>query len=152
MKLTVRGEYALRALTHLGQRYGPGVIQVPAISAFENIPRRFLEQILNDLRTGGFVESRRGVAGGYRLSKPPEKIALASVIRHIEGALAPVGCVSENYYEKCNCPDEARCALRSVMKEVRDAVASLMERTTLADLVARSEKLRAGVAESDFVI
>ena len=123
MKLTVRGEYALRALTHLGVRHSPKVIQISMISAAENIPKRFLEQILNDLRTGGFVESRRGVAGGYRLAKPPEKIVIAGVIRHIEGALAPIGCVSENYYEKCNCPDEARCALRSIMKEVRDSIA-----------------------------
>lgn len=153
MKLTVRGEYALRALTHLGLRHSAGVIQIPVISAAENIPKRFLEQILNDLRTGGFVESRRGVAGGYRLAKPPEKIILASVIRHIEGALAPIGCVSENYYEKCNCPDESRCALRSVMKEVRDAIANMLEKTTLADLVERATKLKDMVGpESDFVI
>jgi Rrf2 family protein len=153
MKLTVRGEYALRALTHLGLKYSAGVIQIPVISTVENIPKRFLEQILNDLRTGGFVESRRGVAGGYRLAKPPSKIPLASVIRHIEGALAPIGCVSENYYEKCNCPDEARCALRSVMKEVRDAIANKLEGTTVADLVERAEALRAAKdVDSDFVI
>jgi Rrf2 family protein len=153
MKLTVRGEYALRALTHLGLKYSAGVIQIPVISAVENIPKRFLEQILNDLRTGGFVESRRGVAGGYRLAKPPPKIPLAAVIRHIEGALAPIGCVSENYYEKCNCPDEARCALRSVMKEVRDAIANKLEGTTVADLVERAEALRAAKeVDSDFVI
>lgn len=141
MKLTVRGEYALRALTHLGRNYGDSVIRIQEISDHENIPKRFLEQILNDLRTGGFVESRRGVAGGYRLSKPPEKIALASVVRHIEGALAPIGCVSENYYEKCNCPNESRCALRSIMKEVRDAVAGMMEKLTVADMVARAVEL-----------
>jgi Rrf2 family protein len=153
MKLTVRGEYALRALTHLGLKYSAGVIQIAVISAVENIPKRFLEQILNDLRTGGFVESRRGVAGGYRLAKPPSKIPLAAVIRHIEGALAPIGCVSENYYEKCNCPDEARCALRSVMKEVRDAIANKLEGTTVADLVERAEALRAAKeVDSDFVI
>lgn len=142
MKLTVRGEYALRALANLGRRYGPQVIRIQEVSEEENIPKRFLEQILNDLRTGGFVESRRGVAGGYRLAKAPERIPLAAVVRHIEGALAPVGCVSENYYEKCNCPDEPRCALRSVMKEVRDAVAGMMEKLTVADLVQRAAQLR----------
>lgn len=153
MKLTVRGEYALRAMTHLGLRHSAKVIQISAISAAENIPKRFLEQILNDLRTGGFVESRRGVAGGYRLAKAPEKIVIATVIRHIEGALAPIGCVSENYYEKCNCPDEARCALRSLMKEVRDSIAHLLEKTTLADLVARAETLRSTEsADADFMI
>jgi Rrf2 family protein len=141
VKLTVRGEYALRALTYLGRSHQKGVIRILEISEAEKIPKRFLEQILNDLRTGGFVESRRGVSGGYRLSKSPETIPLAAIVRHIEGALAPIGCVSENYYEKCNCPNEARCALRSVMKEVRDAVAGLMERLTLADLVNRAEDL-----------
>lgn len=153
MKLTVRGEYALRALTYLGRFYGPQVIRIQEVSDAEAIPKRFLEQILNDLRTGGFVESRRGIAGGYRLAKAPERIFLASVVRHIEGALAPVGCVSENYYEKCNCPDEARCALRSVMKEVRDAVAGLMEKLTVADLVQRARQLQSEpVTASDYTI
>lgn len=142
MKLTVRGEYALRALTHLGRHHGPGVRRIQEIADAENIPKRFLEQILNDLRTGGFVESRRGVAGGYRLARTPEEIPLAAIVRHIDGALAPVGCVSENYYEKCNCPDEARCALRSVMKEVRDAVAGMMQALTVADLVRRALRLQ----------
>lgn len=140
--MTVRGEYALRALTFLGRRFGPHVLRIQEISNEENIPKRFLEQILNDLRTGGFVESRRGIAGGYRLARPPEQIPLAAVVRHMEGALAPVGCVSEKFYEKCNCPDEARCALRSVMKEVRDAVAGLMEKLTVADLVQRATQLQ----------
>jgi Rrf2 family protein len=148
VKLTVRGEYALRALTYLGRRFGPHVIRIQEISDEESIPKRFLEQILNDLRTGGFVESRRGVAGGYRLAKSPERIPLAAVVRHIEGALAPIGCVSENYYEKCNCPDEARCALRSVMKQVRDAVAGLMENLTLADLVQRATQLQSEPASA----
>jgi Rrf2 family protein len=142
MKLSVRGEYALRALTVLGAGFGGDVIRIQAISDQQNIPKRFLEQILNDLRTGGFVESRRGVTGGYRLANAPERISLARVIRHLEGALAPVGCVSERFYEKCSCPDESRCPLRSVMKEVRDAIASILEHLTVADLVARAAKLR----------
>ena len=142
MKLSVRGEYALRALTVLGQSPRDAVIRIQAISEQENIPKRFLEQILNELRTAGFVESRRGVAGGYRLSRAPESIPLAAVIRHLEGKLAPVGCVSVKFYERCNCPDESRCALRSVMKEVRDAIAGLLENLTVADLVQRADALR----------
>lgn len=138
----------MRALTNLGRRYGPHVVRIQEVADEENIPKRFLEQILNDLRTGGFVESRRGVAGGYRLSKAPERISLAAVVRHIEGALAPIGCVSENYYEKCNCPNEARCALRSVMKEVRDTVAGMMQSLTVADLVQRSHQLLAEPASA----
>ena len=143
MKLSLRSEYALRALLVLGQNYGEQVIRIQAISEQQNIPRKFLEQILNDLKNMGAVESRRGVAGGYRLARPPQHITLASIIRHLEGALAPISCVSERFYEKCTCPDEARCAIRSVMKEVRDRVSDLMEGVTLADLCERSHKLDA---------
>src|SRR5436190_3522533 len=124
MKLSVRGEYALRALTVLGLDASKqnSVIRIQEISQRQNIPKRFLEQILNDLKSAGIVESRRGVAGGYRLGRPPERITLAEVIRFIEGPLAPVNCVSERFYEKCSCPDEQRCGIRSVMKEVRDAI------------------------------
>jgi len=143
MKLSVRGEYALRALTVLGAHYDGGeVVRIQAVSEEQNIPKRFLEQILNDLKTGGIVESRRGVAGGYRLALPPEQIPLARVIRHLEGALAPVSCVSERFYAKCSCPDESICPIRSVMKEVRDAIATILETTTVADLVSRARNLR----------
>ncbi len=153
MKLSVRGEYALRALTNLGRHYGEEVVRIQSIAADENIPKRFLEQILNDLKKGGFVESRRGVDGGYRLARNPNEISLAAVVRHIEGKLAPVGCVSENFYQKCNCPDESRCALRSVMKEVRDAVAGLMEQLSIADLVSRARALEIEpMSANDFMI
>lgn len=142
MKLSVRGEYALRALLVLGMNYSSDVVRIQAISEQQNIPKRFLEQILNDLKTAGVVQSRRGVAGGYRLSRRPEEIPLAIVVRHIEGALAPVGCVSERFYEKCSCPDESRCAIRTVMKEVRDAVVKIMERVTVADLCERARRLK----------
>jgi Rrf2 family protein len=142
MKLSVRGEYALRALLVLGVNYDQSVVRIQTISEQQNIPKRFLEQILNDLKTAGVVESRRGVAGGYRLARRPEEITLAVIIRHIEGALAPVSCVSESYYEKCTCPDESRCAIRSVMKEVREAVVKIVERTTIAELCERWRHLQ----------
>ncbi len=142
MKLSVRGEYALRALLVLGVNYDQQVVRIQAISEQQNIPKRFLEQILNDLKSAGVVESRRGVAGGYRLARRPEDITLAMVVRHIEGALAPVSCVSERFYEKCTCPDESRCAIRSVMKEVREAVVRIMEKTTIAELCNRWQRLQ----------
>ena len=137
MKLSVRGEYALRALLVLGLNHREPVVRIQMISDQQRIPKRFLEQILNDLRTAGIVQSRRGVAGGYRLARPPEEIKLSEVVRHIEGALAPVSCVSEKFYEKCTCPDEMRCPIRSVMKEVREAVVRIMEKMTVADLCER---------------
>ena len=153
MRLSLRGEYALRALLVLGLRYDEPLVRIQAISDQQNIPKRFLEQILNDLKSAGFVQSRRGVAGGYRLAKPPEEITLAAVVRHIEGALAPVSCVSEQFYQKCSCPDESRCAVRSAMKEVRDAVVRVAERITLAELCKRSRDLQQSPLDPlDFVI
>ncbi len=142
MKLSVRGEYALRALLVLGLNYDRPVVRIQTISEQQNIPKRFLEQILNDLKTLGVVESRRGVTGGYRLARPPEFVTLAAVIRHIEGPLAPVSCVSERFYEKCSCPDESKCAIRSVMKEVREAIVKILENVTVAQMCERVKALQ----------
>ena len=126
----------------LGLHYDDTVVRIQTISDEQHIPKRFLEQILNDLKSGGFVESKRGVAGGYRLAKQPDQITVAAIVRHIEGALAPVSCVSERFYEKCSCPDESRCAIRSVMKDVREAIVSIVERVTVAELCQRATKLQ----------
>ncbi len=142
MKLSLRGEYALRALIVLGISHGKNVVRIQAISDQQNIPKRFLEQILNDLKAAGIVESRRGVTGGYRLRRAPEHITLAEVIRHIEGPLAPVSCVSENFYEKCSCPNEDKCGIRSVMKEVREAIVKILDAVTVAQLCERVRQLQ----------
>lgn len=154
MKLSLRGEYALRALQVLGENYEPGrVVQIQFISQKQNIPRRFLEQILNDLKSAGLVESRRGMAGGYRLAKPPQEINLARLVRHVEGALAPVGCVSQYFYRKCSCPDEATCAIRSVMREVRQSIVDILEKVTVAELCERARNLQAqSSSPMDFTI
>jgi Rrf2 family protein len=153
MKLSLRGEYALRAMLVLGLNYEQPVVRIQTISDQQNIPKRFLEQILNDLKSAGFVQSKRGVAGGYRLARRPEQITLAAVVRHVEGALAPVSCVSERFYEKCSCPDESRCAIRSVMKEVREAIVSIAERVTVAELCQRAKRLQEEPLSSlDYVI
>ncbi len=155
MKLSVRGEYALRAMQVLARDYqeDDAVVRIQEISDKQNIPKRFLEQILNDLKSAGIVMSKRGVAGGYRLKRSPDQITLAEIIRHIEGPLAPVSCVSEKYYEKCSCPDESRCAIRSVMKEVRDSIVQVMEATTLGHLAERARKLeQQPLNPFDFVI
>jgi Rrf2 family protein len=138
----------MRALLVLALNYGEHVVRIQTIARQQNIPKKFLEQILNDLKSLGAVESRRGAGGGYRLAQPPEKITLASVVRHVEGALAPVSCVSDRFYEKCTCPDESRCPIR----EIRMAVVNIMERLTLADLVERSHRLEMQSSVLDFVI
>jgi len=142
MKLSLRGEYALRALIVLGLNPPSNVVRIQAISEQQNIPKRFLEQILNDLRAAGILESRRGISGGYRLRLPPEQITLAEVIRLIDGPLAPVSCVSEKFYERCSCPDENVCGIRSIMKEVRDAIVRILEGVTLAQLCDRVRQLQ----------
>src|ERR1043165_6921618 len=148
MKLTGRGEYALRAMIVLGLDYleDDSVVRIQAISEQQNIPKRFLEQILNDLKSAGIVESKRGIAGGYRLRRAPARITLAEVIRHIEGPLAPVSCVSERFYEPCSCPNEEKCGIRSIMKEVRDAIVKVLETVTVAQLCERVRELQ-GVHE-----
>ena len=155
MKLSVRGEYALRALIVLGLDYieDDSVVRIQEISTRQNIPKRFLEQILNDLKSAGVLESKRGIAGGYRLKSSPENITLAEVIRHIEGPLAPVSCVSERFYEKCSCPNEDKCAIRSVMKEVRDAIVKILEDVTVAQMCERVKKLQGTHANPlDYII
>ena len=155
MKLSVRGEYALRALLVLGLDYleDDSVVRIQEISKRQNIPKRFLEQILNDLKTAGIVASKRGVAGGYRLKLPPDRVTLAEIIRHVEGPLAPISCVSERFYEKCSCPDESKCGIRSVMKEVRDAIVRILEDVTLAQLCERVQKLQGDRANPlDYII
>ncbi|MDB6067768.1 MAG: transcriptional regulator, BadM/Rrf2 family [Pedosphaera sp.] len=143
----------MRALIVLGLNYGESVLRIQAISEQQNIPKRFLEQILNDLKTAGIVESKRGMAGGYRLSKAPEKISLAAVIRHIEGPLAPVNCVSEKFYAKCSCPDESRCGIRLVMKEVRDAIVRILEGVTVAEMCQRVKQVQGTRANAlDYII
>lgn len=153
MKLSTRGEYALRALLVLGLRYSDSVVTVQTIAEHQNIPKRFLEQILNDLRAAGVVQSRRGVGGGYRLARPPGQIKLSVVLREIEGMLAPLRCVSEFFYERCTCPNEALCPIRSVMKEVRTAVVDIMDRVTVAELCQRWQDAQSKATEaSDYVI
>lgn len=145
----------MRALIVLGLDYleDDSVVRIQEISTRQNIPKRFLEQILNDLKSAGILESRRGVAGGYRLKLQPDRITLAQVIRHIEGPLAPVSCVSERFYEKCSCPDENKCAIRSVMKEVRDAIVKILEDVTVAQLCERVKLLQGAHANPlDYVI
>jgi Rrf2 family protein len=136
MKLSKRGEYGLRALQDLAAHYGEGPVPNRDLAARNNVPPRFLEQILLTLKHGQIVRSQKGPRGGYYLARPPQQINLAEVVRLLDGPLAPISCVSETAYEPCGCPDMEACGLRRVMREVRDVVAGMMERTTLADLVA----------------
>lgn len=142
MKLSRKGEYALRALIclGLGEAYGLERLQVAEIASSDNIPEKFLEQIMNELRDGGFVKGLRGRKGGYRLSRPATEISLGQVIRHIEGPLAPVACASHTAYERCSCPDEANCGLRMLMLDVRNAISDILDRQTLGSVVLVAQR------------
>jgi len=145
VRLSKRGEYALRSLINLGlaAEAGRPLIQVSELAENEQLPLKFLEQIMQALKEGGFVKSERGKFGGYRLGKPARQIVIGAVVRAIDGPLAPIGCVSQSAYEKCTCPDEMHCGLRMLMLDVRNAIAGILDRYTLADVVGVAlQKLR----------
>ena len=137
MKLSKRGEYALRTLIDLGiaSELGWPMLQVSELATKEKLPIKFLEQIFTQLKAAGYVKSRRGKFGGYSLARPMNRIKFGTVIRLIDGPLAPIRCVSETSYARCSCPDEVHCGLRMLMLDVRNAIAKLLDRYTLADIV-----------------
>lgn len=137
MKLSKRGEYALRSLINLGiaAKVGRPLLRVSELAKAEDLPIKFLEQVMQQLREAGYVEAARGKLGGYRLAKLAAEISIGQIVRLIDGPLAPIGCVSQSAYEPCNCPDEAHCGLRMLMLDVRNAIANVLDRYTLADVV-----------------
>lgn len=137
MNLSKRGEYGLRAMIDLSiaRELGRDLVQLSELAQSEKIPVKFLEQILLALKQGGFLESVRGKYGGYRLARPAKEIFTGQVIRYLDGPIAPIGCVSQTAYMRCSCPDEAHCGLRMLMLDVRNAIANVVDRYTLADVV-----------------
>ena len=136
--LTQRSRYALRAMLFLADA-PPGDAPVPMtrIAAGANVPRKFLELILADLREAGLLQSTRGKMGGYRLARPTHLISLGEIVRVIEGPLALVPCVSRTAYRRCvDCKSEADCAIRHAMLRVRDETARILDGTSLADATA----------------
>lgn len=141
MKLSKKGEYALKALIELAINYekGKAVTLIEDIATKKGIPQKYLEQILLGLKNSGILEARRGVGGGYALSRPPERISLGEIIRTVDGPLAPINCVSVRGH--VDCPEESTCGLYSVMLEVRNAVANVLDNTTLKDVARRTVDL-----------
>ena len=149
MRLSKRGEYGLRAMIDLATwEEASGIIQIKDIAERQNIPAKFLEQILLTLKNAGLLNSKMGVGGGYYLAKPPAEITLGHIVRILDGPLAPIRCVSQWAYESCGCPDERTCGLRLVMLDVRNAIANILDQTSLADVAERVELAQA-LLESD---
>jgi Rrf2 family protein len=142
--ISKRTQYGLKAMLALGIRYGDGPILIATLSQQETIPTKFLELILLDLKGRGLLASKKGPKGGYQLSRPPSTITVGSLIRIMEGPLAPLPCASETAYRPCEeCGDIESCGTRIVMRQVRDAIANVLDRTTLADLIRQVESARA---------
>jgi Rrf2 family protein len=137
MKISKRGVYALRALIDLGiaSELGWPMLQISELASKEKLPIKFLEQIFTQLKSAGYVASRRGKFGGYSLARPTSQIKFGAVIRLIDGPLAPIRCVSQTSYARCSCPDENHCGLRMLMFDVRNAISTILDRYTLADIV-----------------
>jgi Rrf2 family protein len=142
-QLSKRTQYSLRALYALTRKFGEGPVLITTLAETETIPKKFLEQILVSLKSAGFVSSKKGKGGGYVLAQPPEKITIGSVIRAIEGPLAPLPCASETRFRKCDeCVDIQTCGTRIVMRQVRDAMAAILDQTTLAMVNKKVETAR----------
>lgn len=141
--ISKKTKYGLQALIALARKYGEGPVLIATLAAEEQIPLKFLELILLDLKNSGVVESKKGRGGGYQLSQPPARVTVGSVIRLMEGPLAPIPCASETAYRPCDeCKDARECGTRLVMREVRDAIAEILDRTTLADVLQKVDKVR----------
>jgi len=136
MHITYKGDYALKTLLYLTRIYGAEVVSIQQIAAQGDMPIKFLEQVIQLLKRGGFVESKRGVNGGYALARPAEKITLGEVIRFVDGPLEPISCVSSKSYGGCK--DTGCCELRKVMFKVKQAVSDSVDHVTLADLAKRN--------------
>lgn len=143
MMISMKTKYALKALAALAETRNRGAVQIADLAKSENIPRKFLEAILLALRNQGILASRKGPGGGYALSTDPAALTIGKVIRVFEGDLSPVPCLSDTSPAKCpECIDMQTCGTRLVMADVKRAVIAVLDQTTLADMIERSETAR----------
>lgn len=136
--LSKKTRYAIKALVVLGKIFGEAPMQISKIASDEHIPKKFLEQILLDLRNAGLLYSKKGAGGGYGLVKDPAEIFVVQVLRLTGGPVALLPCVSLNFYQKCDeCSNEATCGVRDVFLEVRNATLKILSETSIADVIRR---------------
>jgi Rrf2 family protein len=138
--LTAKGKYCLKALAHLATLQPGQTTQAIDIADANNIPKKFLDAILGDLRNAGIVFSKKGPGGGYMLARAPSEIKLGQVIRTIDGPLAPLACASRTAYQPCrDCKNVRTCTVRLMMTRVRDAMSDVLDRVSVADMVAMGD-------------
>ena len=146
MRFSKRGEYGLRAMIALAEPAeksdAPQMMQIKEISQREQISTKFLEQILLTLKNAGLLHSKMGVGGGYYLARSAKEITLGQIFRVLEGPVARIKCVSQMAYEPCGCPDEETCGLRLAMGDVRNAIADILDNTSLSDVTKRQSAVR----------
>ncbi|WP_207536036.1 RrF2 family transcriptional regulator [Desertivirga arenae] len=141
--LTKKTKYAVKALMALARNKDNKPMLIAQIAEKEQLPKKFLEAILLELKRSGFLGSKKGAGGGYYLMKKADEIKLAGIIRVIDGPIALLPCVSLNFYEKCEeCTSELYCGIRDVMKDVRDATLNVLTQTSLADMIEREDSLQ----------
>jgi Rrf2 family protein len=136
MKLSRKADYALRVLVTLVQRRGEGPLPMTELARVNDVPKRFLEHIMLDLKSQGWVDSSPGRKGGYQLAAEPSAITMGQVMRHFDGVMAPIGCVSIHRFEPCS--QAPTCRFRRVLLEVRDAAANFLDNTTLAQVIQKA--------------
>lgn len=150
MRISKRGEYGLRAMIALAEPAetsdAPQMLQIKEISLREQISPKFLEQILLTLKNAGLLHSKMGVGGGYYLARSANEITLGQIFRVLDGPVAPIKCVSQMAYEPCGCPDEQTCGLRLAMGDVRNAIADILDNTSLSDVTKRQNSVRKKLA------
>jgi Rrf2 family protein len=134
MKITYKGDYALKTILDLSLHYGNGVVTIHELAKRADIPIKFLEQVLLDLKRGGFVESRRGKIGGYMLARPPSGIRLGEVIRFIDGPIEPIACAGRSY---SGCRDIYRCIFRRIWRDITRATSDMVDGLTFEELAGR---------------
>ncbi|MDP2922489.1 MAG: Rrf2 family transcriptional regulator [Candidatus Omnitrophota bacterium] len=134
MKITYKGDYALKAILDLALHYAGELVTIHEIAKRIDAPVKFLEQVLLDLKKGGFVESRRGNIGGYLLSKPPAKITVGEVVRFIDGPIEPISCARAGYSD---CGDLYKCIFRKIWQDVSKATSYIIDNVTFEELAAR---------------
>jgi Rrf2 family protein len=151
--LSQKSKYGLKAIAVLAREYGNGPILISDIARRENIPRKFLELILLELKNEGILQSKKGKGGGYFLGRPANLVSVGHVIRTLDGPIAPLPCVSKTAYMRCReCGDERTCGIRIVMQEVRDATAKILDSTSVADMLHRVDLAAAGKDTQGFFI
>ena len=133
--LSKKAQYALKATAYLAARYQKGPVQITEIAERKKIPLKFLENILQELKNAGILESKKGKGGGYLLPLPPEDVFLARIIRTIDGPISMLPCVSLYFHEKCADCDEENCHLNAVFAEARDATLGVLEKRSLKDIM-----------------